>query len=217
LARRIKEIGIPEEKVIVLPSGTDIKRFNLKRKNEIREKLSIEDQKIVLFVGQLTEKKGLNSLITAIEIISKKYSNKVKFVFVGDGIFRKKIVGMKNVITKGNLSPERTADLFVAADIFVLPSLAEGRPNVIYEAMASECAIVATDIGGIPEQVRNGYNGILVEPRNAKMLAEKISYLLNDEDEMVRMGKNGRKRIIEEGWTWEGYAKRVKGIYQDVL
>ncbi|MCD4664982.1 MAG: glycosyltransferase family 4 protein, partial [Bacteroidales bacterium] len=98
-----------------------------------------------------------------------------------------------------------------------LPSLAEGRPNVIYEAMASECPIVATNVGGIPEQVKNGYNGFLVEPQDFETFAARISYLLDDDEFRIAMGENGRKRLIEKGWTWDNYAKKVLDIYKQVV
>lgn len=217
LARRIEEMGIPKHKITVVPLGVSLERFKPEKKIEIKRAKGIENYKIILFVGQLTEKKGLKTLIDASEIILKKYGNKAKFIVIGDGIFRKEIAKKKNIITMGNLSPDEVSDWFVAADIFTLPSLAEGRPTVIYEAMASECAVVGTNVGGIPEQVKNGYNGFIVEPKKFDQLAEKIIYLLDNKNEMISMGKNGRKRIIEEGWTTEEYAKKVINVYKNLL
>ena len=76
--------------------------------------------------------------------------------------------------------------------------------------------IISTNVSGIPEQVKDGYNGFLVEPKDSNMLTEKITCLLNNEDEMIKMGKNSRKRIIEKDWTWEGYARKVKKVYDSV-
>ena len=217
LARRIEEMGIPKHKIIIVPLGVSLERFNIEKKTEFKKIKNIEKNKIILFVGQLTEKKGLRSLIKASEIIFEKYGDKVKFIVVGEGRFRKEITKKRNVIVMGNLPPEELSDWFVVADIFILPSLAEGRPTVIYEAMASECPIIATNVGGIPEQVKNGYNGFLIESQNPDMLAEKIIYFLENENEMIKMGKNSRKRIVEEGWTWEGYAKKIVDVYKGIL
>jgi teichuronic acid biosynthesis glycosyltransferase TuaC len=217
LARIIEEMGISKDKILVIPSGTNIERFNIEKKLEFKNNIAKEEHKIILFVGQLTEKKGIITLIKDIEIISKKYHNRVKFVIVGEGKFKKKLKKINNVIVKGNLSPEKTADLFVAADIFVLPSFSEGRPNVIYEAMASECAVVASNVGGIPEQIEDGYNGFLLDPKDHIGFAEKLIYLLDNEDKMSAMGKNGRKKLVENDWTWDNYAKRVIDVYKDLL
>ena len=82
------------------------------------------------------------------------------------------------------------------------------------KAMASECAVIATNVGGIPEQVKDGHTGFLVEPRNVNALTKKMKYLLENEEIMKKMGKNGRKRVIKEGWTWEGYGEKVAQIYR---
>ncbi|MBE3090466.1 MAG: glycosyltransferase family 4 protein [Actinobacteria bacterium] len=217
LARIIEEMGIPKHKITTVPLGISLERFKPEKKMEIKRANGIENYKIILFVGQLTEKKGLKTLINASEIILKKYGDNIKFIIIGNGKFRKEIPKKDNILTMNNLSSEELADWFVAADIFTLPSLAEGRPTVIYEAMASECAVVATNVGGIPEQVKNGYNGFLVEPKKPNMLAEKIIYLLDNENEMIKMGKNGKKRIIEEGWTTGEYAKKTIDVYKKLF
>jgi teichuronic acid biosynthesis glycosyltransferase TuaC len=217
LARRIEEMDVPKHKIFVVPLGVSLERFKIEKKTELKTIKKLEKNKIILFVGQLIEKKGLKSLIKTSDIIFEKYGEKIKFIVVGDGIFRKEILKRRNIIATGNLPPEEVNDWFVAADIFILPSLAEGRPTVLYEAMASQCPIIATNVGGIPEQLKDGYNGFLVEPKNPDMLAEKIIYLLDNENEMIRMGKNGRKRIIEMGWTTEEYAKKIVDIYKKLL
>jgi glycosyltransferase involved in cell wall biosynthesis len=217
LARVIEAMGISKNKIAVVPLGVSLDRFKPEKKMEIKRLKGIGNNKIILFVGQLTEKKGLKTLIDASDIILEKYGDMVKFIVIGDGVLRKEISNKKNIVSLGNLTPEELSDWFIAADIFTLPSYAEGRPTVIYESMASECAVVATNVGGIPEQIKDGYNGFLIETNNPKMLAEKIIYLLDNENEMIKMGKNGRKRIIDEGWTWERYADGVSSIYKEII
>jgi len=220
------ELGIPEENLQCVPLRVDIEKFKPRDKEKIRQEFGITEQKIVLFVGQLNKEKGVYYLLKAIsKIISKSCSRKdFRVIIIGAGAEKENLLnlskqlGIINILTfAGTVTGELLTKWYSLANLFVLPSLTEGRPNVINEAMASECSIVATNIRGIPEQIKDGYNGFLVEPKNADMLAEKISYLLNNETEMVRMGKNGRKRIIEEGWTWEGYAKKIMDIYKKSL
>jgi len=220
------ELGIPEEKLKCIPMGVDINKFKPRDKEKIRQDFEIPEQKIILFVGQLNKEKGVNYLLEAIsQVVSKSdYIKDVRVIIIGDGPEKENLInltkrlGIMNIVTfAGQVIGELLFKWYSLADLFVLPSLTEGRPSVINEAMASECAIVATNIGGIPEQVKDGYNGFLVEPKNVDMLVEKIIYLLDNENEMIRMGKNGRIRIIEEDWTWEGYAKRARSIYSEVI
>lgn len=221
-----KKNGINTEKLEYLPSGVDIEKFKPRNKEKIRQEFNIMEQKIVLFVGQLTKEKGLDCLLKAIYYIASKENNikDTRFIIIGDGPGKKEFVSLSqklrinNLITfTGSVFGENLLKWYSLADLFVLPSLSEGKPTVINEAMASECPIIATNVSGIPEQITEGYNGFLVEPENPKMLAEKIKYLLINENELIRMSKNSRKIIITEGWTWQGYAKRITDIYNEAL
>lgn len=216
--------GIPREKLECIPLGVDIEKFKPDNKEKIRQEFHIHEQKIVLFVGELCTRKGINYLLRAISKIDKPKIKDTKFIIIGHGKEKTNLLNLSAelklqelVLFRGKVSEDELLKWFSLADIFVLLSLAEGRPTVINEAMASECAIIATDVSGIPEQVVDGFNGFLVEPKNIKKSAEKISYLLNNENEMTMMGKNSRKRLIDEGWTWEGYAKKVKTVYKSIL
>jgi glycosyltransferase involved in cell wall biosynthesis len=122
----------------------------------------------------------------------------------------------KHVLFAGKVSHRELLRWYAAADVFVLPSLSEGRPTVINEAMAAGCAVIASQISGIPEQVTDGYNGFLVPPRDPGALAGKIAYLAENEAEIARMGGNSRRKLRDEDLTWEGYATRVTGIYRQV-
>jgi glycosyltransferase involved in cell wall biosynthesis len=218
------ENGLNEEKLEYIPLGVDIGKFKPRNKEKIRREFNIHEQKIVLFVGELIKRKGINYLLKAISRINQSSIKDTKVIIIGDGIEKTNLLNLSRelnlqdlVIFRGKVPEDELLKWYSLADIFVLFSLSEGRPTVINEAMASGCAIVATNVSGIPEQVENGHNGFLVEAKNAEVLSEKISYLLNNKEEMVRMGQNGRKRIIEEDLTWEGYAKRVKNIYKELV
>jgi len=89
----------------------------------------------------------------------------------------------------------------VAADIFVLSSLGEGFPNVLLEAMAAGLPIVATKVGGVPEIVTDRENGFLVEPRNSPQLAEKILFLLQNEDVRKQFSANNIEKARSYNWA----------------
>lgn len=219
-----KQIGLDEEKIIFIPLGTDLEKFRPGDRAQLRQEFSINEEIVILYVGQLIPRKGVICLLSAIAVIDRALLNKCRFLIVGGGPDKAKLIestkatGIDKQITfTGKVSDDQLIKLYAMADIFVLPSLSEGRPIAINEAMASECAVIATNISGIPEQVTDGYNGLLIERKNPIMLAEKLTYLLDHPDEARRMGKNGRKRIIEEGWTWENYANNVINVYDSVI
>jgi len=103
--------------------------------------------------------------------------------------------------------------MYAAADIFVLPSMAEGDPLVTLEAMASGLPVIATRVGGIPNQVRDDWNGFLVDPGNEEQLAERIAYLLENPEERKRMALNSRRRAEEE-FDWKKISERLSQVYQ---
>jgi glycosyltransferase involved in cell wall biosynthesis len=122
----------------------------------------------------------------------------------------------KNITFTGSVNHSDVPLFLKEADIFVLPSLSEGFPVVIPEAMAAGKPVVASNVGGIPDAVTDGVTGFLVAPKNAEQLAEKIVYLIEHPEEGKRMGKAGR-RLVEERFTWEKIAKRTIGIYKTLL
>lgn len=216
--------GIDEDKLSVVPIGVDIELFKKEDSKLIKEEFNINDsKKIVLYVGQLIPRKGLNYLIEAIPNVLSKQKN-ILFVFAGTGPQKEELEnicqqkGIQNsVLFTGGIDLAQLIKWYSIADIFVLPSLSEGRPTVIYEAMSCEIPIIATNVGGIAEQIKDGYNGYVIPPMDPTILATKINYLLDNEDLILDMGKNGRKRIIDKGWTWVNHAKNVCNVYKQVL
>lgn len=224
LVALILKHGIDKEKVSLVPIGVDIDIFKKGDTDIIKQDFSIENNvKIVLYVGQLIPRKGLNYLIEAIPKVLDKHKN-IYFIFVGTGSQEKDLFDMcqqknipKNVQFTGNIDLCQLIKWYSIANIFVLPSLSEGRPTVIYEAMSCELPVIATDVGGVSEQVKTGHSGLIIEPRDSNALADSINYLLDNEDLAKNMGMNGRKRIIEQGWTWYNHAKNVIEIYKKVM
>jgi glycosyltransferase involved in cell wall biosynthesis len=219
----LKELGM-EDKIEYVSLGVDLNNFRPGNNDKIRKNLGIEEKRVLLVVGQLIKRKGIDYFLMALPKIIKSYEENFKVLIVGAGVEKENLLELTKKLNLndtveflGEVTGKNLFDLYSMADIFVLSSLAEGRPMVIYEAMASECAVIATNVDGIPEQIKDEYNGLLVEPKNVDQLSEKILYLLENEDIMEKMGINGRKKIIEEKWTWEDYAEKIVKIYNDVL
>lgn len=209
-------------KVEHIPLGVDINKFKPRNNDNIRKNFGIGEEKVILFVGRLVKLKGIELLLKALSQVNTNKNFKV--FIVGDGPERKNLLDMSNtlnlkdkVVFTGELREDELFNMYSLSDLFVLPSLTEGRPMVIYEAMASECVIIATNVGGIPEQIKSDYNGFLVKSGNINELTEKIEYVLENEEIMEKMKKNSRKRIIDEDWTWEGYSRKIAETYTKLM
>jgi glycosyltransferase involved in cell wall biosynthesis len=223
LKLHIVNLGINEEKVHVVPNGVDTEKFKPAGKAHARNLLNLpQDKNIVLFVGALRKIKGVDYLIEA----AKSFVNTNTNLFMvgrDDGLrknLEKRAQELKiadYVRFTGPVNHEDIPLWISASDILVLPSLSEGRPNVILEALACEVPVVATDVGGIPELIVDGETGHLVPAKNPIELSRKINKLLEDKTRRENMGKLGRKSIIQRGLTWEAHAKKTVDIYSELL
>jgi glycosyltransferase involved in cell wall biosynthesis len=113
----------------------------------------------------------------------------------------------------GNVDHSRIPELWQKADIAVLPSRTEGLPLAALEAMAHGIPVVATRAGGIPEVIRNGKNGLLVEPGDAAALAEALKQLVTDSARSRQLGKAGRLSVVEGGWSETAVTRRLVSVY----
>ena len=221
--RLVEEKGIEEERITVIPNGIDVRKFDeISVNDDFREKYGIKEP-TVLFVGTITPRKGVEYLVKAAKIL-KEEGCKANFILTGsisvDPEYARKIkeyvkLHKLNVNITGFVPYEDLKTLYAVCDIFVLPSLEEGFGMVLTEAMASGKPLIGSNVGGIPMQIRDGWNGFLVEPGNEKQLAEKIRYLIDNPEERERMGGNSRKLAREE-FDWKKIAERYLKVYEEV-
>jgi glycosyltransferase involved in cell wall biosynthesis len=176
--------------------------------NGIEEKSSVQPydfsedfpgKKIVFSAGRLTEQKGFRHLIEAAAILGQKRDDTI-FLIAGKGRLEgqlKKLVNTMGLDDKIHFLGfrENIDSYMTACDLFVLPSLFEGMPNVVMEAMASGKAVVATDVNGARELMMDEETGIIVPPANPEALAESMGRLLDDDKLRFDFGQNGRKRV----------------------
>lgn len=192
LVERAKKIA-PEKKYFIFPTFTDLSLF-------LSEK-DIRFEPYVLFVGYLQKVKGVEYLIEAFSKIADDFS-KFNLVIVGSGFEFESLkdlslkLGIENrVIFKGKLSLKDTQKLMKDCYCFVLPSLSEGLPRVIIEAMASRKPVIASNVGGIPELVKDKFNGFIFNSANSNNLVEKLRWLLSDSELTKKMGERGREIV----------------------
>ncbi len=109
-----------------------------------------------------------------------------------------------------------TPQLLALMDIAVLPSLEEGFPNAVLEAMAAGKPVVATRVGGVPEAVVHGETGLLVPPKDPEALAEAICWLLEHPTEAARFGEAGRRRVTER-FELTGMVRQYEAVYERLV
>lgn len=220
------ELGIPAEKIEVIPNGVDMDKFHIIDRDEARKELDLPiDRQIVLFAGYLRPRKGLQYLIEAIPKLVKDHPDQDPlFLILGEGQMRteleKKIAEyhLENNVRLLGLVPHERMPFYVnAMDCLVLPTQKEGRPNVVIEAMAVEKPVVASAVSGIPELMVDGQTGILIPPRDAKAIEVGLATILSDPEKGRRMGRAGRGRIQKLDLTWENKAKRTIAVYEKLV
>jgi glycosyltransferase involved in cell wall biosynthesis len=208
---------IYDRDIFVIPNGINLERFKNLSKGDIRGK----GGKTILFVGTLCPVKGLTYLIEAMKITRDKNKD-IRLMLVGSGeervhleVLIKKLKLKKCVNFIGKVPNEEVPEYMFASDVFVLPSLSEGFPNVVLEAMASGLPIVATNVGGLSEIIKDGENGFVVEPKSPKQIAEMVLMLLEDDELRERISKNNKKRVKD--YSLESVVARLEEIYRSYL
>lgn len=208
----------------IIHNGVDVKRFNVSG-NKIREQYRIKGP-LVLFVGGLEPRKGLEYLIFAMEKVLREFPA-VKLIAIGkrglkqidhESLFRLLVerLGLsKSTILLEEVDEKILPRYYAACDIYVLPSRMEGWGIGLMEAMASGKPVIGTKAGGVPELVKDSVNGILVEPGDIDGLAEAILRLLKDKKLRKRLGAAGLTTARQ--YKWSDSAKKAKMLYEMAL
>lgn len=203
----IKKFKIKRDILIAYP-GLNISQQKIKSINQrSRNKEGLD----LLFVGSVTSRKGVDTLIKSFKVLTKDYEIKnLTLHIVGDlkkePDFSNKIKEYcnrerLNVKFYGRVDESKVNEFYRIADIFVFPSLWEGFGMVLIEAMYNKLPIVATNVGAIPYLVKDGVNGILVPPKDSKSLANAIKKLIESPKLRKRLGRNGYKFAKKFNWN----------------
>lgn len=221
IADRLVESGVDRGRVHVVPNGVDA-RFCPGDRLAARRRLELpEGAFLVLFVGLLVPVKGVELLVDAFR---RGLPENARCVLVGDGSLEPHLRSLANeeglgerLVFAGRRPSGEIPTWMQAADLLVLPSLSEGRPNVVLEAQACGIPVIATRVGGTPELIGDGETGVLIEPGDVEMLAHAIERLAADAGLRARMGAAARKRVESSGLTWAATAGKVREVYRQVL
>jgi glycosyltransferase involved in cell wall biosynthesis len=213
----IKKLNV-ETPVKVIPNGFRSDLFHPRDSYGCRKTLNLPfDKKIILTVGNLFEVKGHKYLIGAMQKVVK-HRKDVLCIIVGSGDLKGKLerhirkAGLENYVKLAGGRPHDEIPIWMnACDLFVLPSLSEGNPTVMFECLGCGTPFIGTKVGGIPEIITSEDYGLLCEPANSGELAEKILIALDKEwdDEKIRK--------YAERFTWENIANEIIVIYKSII
>jgi glycosyltransferase involved in cell wall biosynthesis len=211
------QTGIPAEKIRIIPNGIDVQAFE---RAEALPELRSSEEKVIGVVARLDLKKGFAYLLAAVREL-KNFSHRFKVVIVGEGPDRKAIEQMieryglqETVLLAGQQSNMPGA--YAAIDIFVLPSLNEGLPMTVLEAMAASRLVIATRVGAIPSVIEDGKTGLLVDPGDTAGLRDAIARLLSDADLCRRMAVQAHEWVTRH-FTADAMARQYRPLYEEVL
>jgi len=213
--------GVSPTKVRFLGNGVDITRFNrVRAADSSKGKIGLsKDAKVVIFVGRLTRSKGLEYLIRAFRKIAEE-TNSVLLI-VGDGAEKTNLQRLvQEIKLQGHVvflgRRLNVENLLKMADAFALPSVYEGFPISLIEAMASRKPIVATKVGAIPFVIEDGVDGLLVEPGNVDQLSQAILRILSN-DELHERLSDAAYRKVRERYSWEKISDEIYSAYRRLI
>ncbi|HBI33707.1 MAG TPA: hypothetical protein DEA43_00250 [Candidatus Moranbacteria bacterium] len=217
-----EQSAISSKEKIVIYNGIDCNgKFNpvLYDRLAEREKLNInKDDIAVYFMGRLSPEKNPDIFVEAAKKVLDNGVN-IKFFVIGDGPMRMEIEKTINEFGDKNLSYlGYQADIpcyLSTADIFVLPSKAEGFPLSNVEAMAMGVCVIASDVGGVSDAIKDAETGFLMQPNSPSELVEKIEYVLSQKEILEKISKNARKSV-EENFSIEILADKYKNLYENI-
>ena len=206
---------INSNKVKVIYNGVDVDKFNsIKPETE-------KNTFIIGCIGSFFPHKGHCYLIEAARKIIDDYGSRVKFVLAGDGPLRESLedyvkkLGVKQFFDFKGLVVN-IEDLISSFDLVVLPSiLYEGLGISLIEAMAAAKPVIGTNVGGIPEVIQGGENGLLVEPKDSNGLAKAILSIMNDKDKAITMGRRG-KDIVQRKFSSQTMVRSIEELYSNL-
>lgn len=209
-------IGVPAERRLFIPNGVDTQRFSpvsTEQRMQLREKLNLPPQApIAVFSGRLVLGKQVDLLLEIWRGLQMGFKQSLLLIIGSGGEeARLRQMNVENVRFAGQV--DDVAPYLQSSDFFVLPSAAEGLSNALLEALAVGLPCVATAVGGTPDVIVDGENGLLVAPDKPHDLQAALSKLLTNISMRQRMGKLARETILAR-YSLENTADRLAALYQ---
>jgi len=218
LREKVIQLGIPAEKLSVIYNGINQAAFRVMDQTECRHKLKLaSDRRYLLFVGNLVPVKGISVLLEAFERLIRQQKNNLTLLILGSGDLRQQILNQiqqkgltQQVQLLGAQSHEQIPLWMNACDVLCLSSFHEGYPTVLIEAQACGLPIVATNVGGVSEIIKNGDLERIVPPGNALTFSRALSDLLNlvEKNSLIRASRYQR--------SWQDVVSDMNQLFLDL-
>lgn len=222
----LTEKGVRDEQVIIIDNGISINDYRAKRDEQsmgvAREKLSILNKSfVILNVGRLSEQKAQRNIIFIAEKLKEKGIEDVIFLIAGEGEKRnylEKLIKERNLDNEIKLLGFRDdiRDILEATDMFFLPSMDEGLPMSLLEAMASKIPVVVTPVGAIPNLIKHGIDGLITKVDEIDDMCSAILRIKNNRDQAIEFSKNAYEKL-RLYYSSENMYRQYENIYDKIL
>lgn len=215
-----REAGVPDDRLAMIPSGIADEEPPEVDPSAVRDEFGFPPEaKVAIFIGRLAPQKAVDDLLSALDLLQHTEPD-LRTLIVGDGPLREQLVAKARAFTLDETvrflgHRDDVPRLLAASDVLVLPSLYEGLPNVVLEAMRSRKPVVATSAPGTTEVVIDGETGRLVPVRDVVALARALRELTRDPALARRMGEAGRARVEAE-FRAETMVERFAALYEEI-
>lgn len=220
IKKELIESGIPSKKIVSIPNGVEEigKAPEYLRIIERKNHLLPKETSVVLTVGSLTPKKGLPYLFKAWRQIKGNWPDALLVVVGGYQLPDYCIEIERDPHSQVRFflnQPDGVLSFYQSADIFILPSLAEGLSNALLEAQACGLPCIATRVGGNPDIIEDGENGLLIEPKSVDAISDALNVLLGSEELRYRFGVNSLRKV--KMFAIESVAEKYSRLYTDLI
>jgi len=215
----LKHFEMDEKKISVIPNGIDPKffKFSEKKRNKFRDENEINNF-FIFSAGRLVREKGFQNLIRAISLL-KEYN--ISLGIAGTGYFKEYLIKLAKKLEvdlrpHGFLVGNDLVDAYCGSDLFVTPSIFHEPFGIVnIEAMSCERPVLASNVGGIPDIIKDNENGLLFNSLDVKDLSEKIRILIEDKKFRKGLGKSGRKTVLQK-YDWDKLIDSWISLYKSL-
>jgi len=221
IAGILASFGVKDERIHVIRNGVDTTVFS-RNQIDAQNSYALDSRSAVLFTGRLVSHKGIDTILSAIPTILEEAPD-TQFVFTGAGLPEQYLSKLENPKVRGSIKFLGYLDnyfemskLYSSATVFVMPSLFENCPMSVLEAMSCEVPVVASNVGGVPEIITSGENGVLIHPQDPTALAKSVLTILQDKTYASKLGQSGRRTVVER-FSAQRMALETVQLYESTI